>query len=352
MTALRTDIASGWPRPRLPQFQAQVTELENRLENLRQVLPEEKDVADILRRIQTLATQSNLTIQRFQPGGRPAEALRRDSDRLEAEGTYHNLGPFFDRISKFPRIINVSEISIKAKEPPEPNATISPKCVATTFVLQEGAAGGRDGTVPKQPSLKPRDTMIMTADIRSSLSSARCGLCVAARRRSAAAPADDRAGSSRRRQRPPGADAGARAGPGRALQLDPQGRRDPFVSLLARGSDPRRGDPAGGPAGPAHLRSGGQGHRSRSQRIHRDGSGAGHEDLHRSHGRQADGRNREGDHGRHRRVLAGRQRSALDGQAEGSPEDGSLGRRRAGEADAVECFQSKEPTDDGAQGFT
>ena len=75
--------------------------------------------------------------------------------RLQAEGTYHNLGLFFDRISKFPRIISVSEISIKAKAPAEPNATIIAECVATTFVLQEAAAGaakkgGR--VVPKQPS--------------------------------------------------------------------------------------------------------------------------------------------------------------------------------------------------------
>ena len=74
--------------------------------------------------------------------------------RLEAEGTYHNLGAFFDRISKFPRIINVSEISIKAKTPPEQNRTIVAECMATTFVLQEGAMAGRGGgAVPKQPSL-------------------------------------------------------------------------------------------------------------------------------------------------------------------------------------------------------
>ena len=39
--------------------------------------------------------------------------------RLQAEGTYHNLGLFFDRISKFPRIISVSEISVRAKTPPD-----------------------------------------------------------------------------------------------------------------------------------------------------------------------------------------------------------------------------------------
>ena len=78
LTALRADIAKGVATARqLPEFQAQVTELENRLENLRQVLPEEKDVADILRRIQGLATQSNLTIQRFTPRqGRAADAVR------------------------------------------------------------------------------------------------------------------------------------------------------------------------------------------------------------------------------------------------------------------------------------
>src|SRR6185503_12381085 len=69
LTAMRADIAKGQATAKqLPQFQSQVTELENRLENLRQVLPEEKDVADILRRIQSLATKSNLAIQRFQPG--------------------------------------------------------------------------------------------------------------------------------------------------------------------------------------------------------------------------------------------------------------------------------------------
>ena len=78
--------------------------------------------------------------------------------KLRAEGTYHNLGLFFDRISKFPRIINVGEIVIKPRQPQDPTASIEAECVATTFVLQESKApatgrGGR-GVVPKQPSTK------------------------------------------------------------------------------------------------------------------------------------------------------------------------------------------------------
>jgi type IV pilus assembly protein PilO len=157
LTALRADIAKGVATAKqLPQFQAQVNELEMRLENLRQVLPEEKDVADTLRRIQTLAAKSNLSIQRFQPGKVIQQKLYAEIPyKLQAEGTYHNLGAFFDQISKFPRIINVSEISIRAKNDPEPNKTILAECVATTFVLQEGVMpAGKAGTVPKQPSVK------------------------------------------------------------------------------------------------------------------------------------------------------------------------------------------------------
>src|SRR6187397_1624086 len=136
LTALRADVARGVATARrLPQFQAEVTELERRLENLRAVLPEEKDVADTLRRVQGLATQSSLKIQRFTPQEPKQEALYAALPyKLKAEGTYHNLGLFFDRISKFPRIINVGDISIKAKQTPDGNSTIDAECTATTFV--------------------------------------------------------------------------------------------------------------------------------------------------------------------------------------------------------------------------
>jgi type IV pilus assembly protein PilO len=142
LNGLRADIARGVATARrLPEFQAQVTELEQRLESLKAVLPEEKDVAEILRRVQGLATQSNLSIQRFTPQPSKQQSLYAELPyKLQAEGTYHDLGLFLDRVSKFHRIINVSEISIKAKQQPGPAATIVAEWVATTFVLQEGKA--------------------------------------------------------------------------------------------------------------------------------------------------------------------------------------------------------------------
>jgi type IV pilus assembly protein PilO len=147
LNALKLDIDKGVATARrLPEFEAQVTDLEHRLESLRNVLPEQKDVADTLRRLQGLATQSNLTILRFTPAAQKQLPLYAEVPyRLAVDGTYHNLGLFFDRVSKFPRIINVNDIAIRAKGSPGPNSTVTAECTATTFVLQEAAKGGRGG---------------------------------------------------------------------------------------------------------------------------------------------------------------------------------------------------------------
>ena len=146
LSALQADIAKGsTTASQLNQFRQQVAELEARLESLKAVLPEEKDVADLLRRIQTLATQSNLAIRGFKPAASVTKQLHAEWPiALQLDGTYHNLAMFFDRVSKFSRIINVSNINIRSKEKPEPHSTISAECVATTFVLLDSKppAGG------------------------------------------------------------------------------------------------------------------------------------------------------------------------------------------------------------------
>ena len=115
------------------------------------MLPDEKDVADLLRRLQTLATQSNLQIRGFKPQPIVHQAdARRVADELQLDGTYHNLGLFLDRVSKFPRIINVSNMRIKAKDKPQPGSTITAECVATTYVLVEARGAAVPAPAPRR----------------------------------------------------------------------------------------------------------------------------------------------------------------------------------------------------------
>ena len=142
LDGLRADINKGSATARqLPQFRQEVGQLEARLDGLRAVLPEEKDVGDLLRRIQTLATQSNLQIKGFKPAPIVTRQMHAEWPiNLELDGTYHNLGVFFDRVGKFSRIINIGTVKIKAKDKPAPGSTIDVTCTATTFVLIEPKA--------------------------------------------------------------------------------------------------------------------------------------------------------------------------------------------------------------------
>ena len=139
---IRADIDRGLATARrLPEFRREVGSLEAQLDRLKAILPEERDVADLLRRVQGMATQSNLTIRGFTPRAVATRQLHAEWPiGLQLEGTYHNLGDFLERVSKFPRIINVSGIKIKARDSATGASTITAECTATTFVLIEPKA--------------------------------------------------------------------------------------------------------------------------------------------------------------------------------------------------------------------
>ena len=141
LATLRADIDRGLATARrLPEFRREVADLQVQLDRLRAVLPEERDVADLLRRVQAMATQSNLTILGFTPQAVATRELHAEWPiGLQLEGTYHDLGGFLERISKFPRIINVNAFTIEARDDATDAATIRAECTATTFVLLDPA---------------------------------------------------------------------------------------------------------------------------------------------------------------------------------------------------------------------
>ncbi len=142
LATLRQEIDRGLATAkRLPEFRREVGSLEAQLERLRAVLPEEQDVADLLRRVQAMATQSNLAILGFAPKAVAKKQLHAEWPiGLKLEGSYHDVGAFFERVSKFPRIINVGDIKIDARATQSAGSTVTAECTATTFVLLDTAS--------------------------------------------------------------------------------------------------------------------------------------------------------------------------------------------------------------------
>ena len=158
LTTIRAEVDRGYATTRrLPEFRKEVVNLESQLERLRAVLPEERDVADLLRRVQGMATQSNLTIRGFEPQVVANKELHAEWPiGLKLEGSYHDLGSFLERVSKFPRIINVGALKITARENQTGGITIDAQCTATTFVLLDKPGAG---AAPKPAGRAAADTL-------------------------------------------------------------------------------------------------------------------------------------------------------------------------------------------------
>ena len=139
LTQIRGDINRGLTTARrLPEFRSEVATLELQLDRLRAVLPEQQDVADLLNRVNAMATQSNLKIVGFKPQVASKKPLVTEwPNGLQLEGSYHDLGMFLERISKFPRIINVADLKVKARDSQSARATITIDVTATTYVLAD-----------------------------------------------------------------------------------------------------------------------------------------------------------------------------------------------------------------------
>ena len=150
LESLKAEVERGQATAgRLSEFRAEISGLERRLEELKSILPDQKDAQDILRRVHTLASQSNLKILAFNPKTSTKRAMHEEWPiEMQIEGTYHDLGFFFDRIARFPRIINIGDVHIRARQEPTSASTITARCTAMTFVLFDAPAApvpGRAG---------------------------------------------------------------------------------------------------------------------------------------------------------------------------------------------------------------
>jgi type IV pilus assembly protein PilO len=137
---------------KLQEFQREVQLLEAKLETLKRILPPEKEMPDLMRRVQYLCSQSNLSIKRFTP----APVVTRDFYQevpinIDVEGTYHNLGAFFDRISRLSRLVNMGSIKVRAQTDPTASNTIQATAVATTYVYVDAPPPPPPGAAPAPP---------------------------------------------------------------------------------------------------------------------------------------------------------------------------------------------------------
>lgn len=102
---------------RLDELRAENTRLQAQLEELKEKLPEEKEVSVLLKQVSDLGHKSGLVILLWKPQPRkpdPKGIYVEIPVSMEIIGRYHDLGVFFSHISRIKRIVNISNIKINS----------------------------------------------------------------------------------------------------------------------------------------------------------------------------------------------------------------------------------------------
>lgn len=138
LDGLNQQIATYTARAaQLEQIKQDTAALEARLEGLTEILPLERETAEILEAVRLAAESVGMDIVSVAPQA----SIERDVYSewpwaFQVRSTYHNMGLFLDRIRTIPRIVNVSAVSMTSQGDGV-TTSVAANFTATTFVYRD-----------------------------------------------------------------------------------------------------------------------------------------------------------------------------------------------------------------------
>lgn len=127
---------------RLPQFREEFARLDAELQRLLRILPTQKQTDELIKKIKALTEQGSFRFVAFEPQSFEKKDFYSEWPiRVSLEAGYHDLARFFDRLSKFSRIINVDSMSLVASNKPGPY-TLGAGFTMKTFIYGDVSQGG------------------------------------------------------------------------------------------------------------------------------------------------------------------------------------------------------------------
>lgn len=147
----------------IERFRRELAELEKRLVLLQDRLPSAKETPTLYRALSSAAEQAGLGVSLFQP----REAQSKDVVNeipivLSAEGSYHQLAKFFERVAGLPRVVTVNDFKmsglVKAKSSMKADMTLATYMYRTATApapAQPGAPVAPKPAAPKPAAAVP-----------------------------------------------------------------------------------------------------------------------------------------------------------------------------------------------------
>jgi type IV pilus assembly protein PilO len=112
----------------LARLEAEYERLHDQWISAQELLPEEKEMPDLLRQVTTAGSRSGVEFALFEPEAPVAHDLYTDHPiTVTVRGNYHQVGSFMGRLSNLERIVNVNDLSMV-----QPNESKHPKKKTST----------------------------------------------------------------------------------------------------------------------------------------------------------------------------------------------------------------------------
>ena len=118
-----------------------------RINELKEQLPEEKEISTLLKQVSDLGIAAGLEIKSWKPSPKvthPSGIVYEIPVSVNVEGTYHNLGYFLSSLTRLNRIVNIMDMKLG-----------SPKRERNESVLQVSFKASTFSAIPEREAAKP-----------------------------------------------------------------------------------------------------------------------------------------------------------------------------------------------------
>jgi type IV pilus assembly protein PilO len=120
----------------LPRFEAEYEQLHERWSLAAELLPADRQVAALLRKITLAAQQTGVQFVVFRPSGPKSEQYYTELPlQISVNGGYHQIGSFLAELANLRRIITVSNVKLHSNTGTDPSYTTVTEFTASAYSL-------------------------------------------------------------------------------------------------------------------------------------------------------------------------------------------------------------------------
>jgi type IV pilus assembly protein PilO len=124
---------------RLPELKKEFELLNQRWQVAQELLPSQKEVASLLRKVTIAGQEAGVHFLLFKPGDpKPSTYFTENPVTVSVTGGFHRTGTFLSEIADLSRLVNVSELKVKQFDKGDLDETVQADFTATAYTLAEG----------------------------------------------------------------------------------------------------------------------------------------------------------------------------------------------------------------------